>query len=138
LENNFRDILFELCESTVDKVPLSLQLVVSKLPGQQDKAQLFLGLVYILTLESGFEPLEDGDLASERSSPGSVPSLLGHQKAYNYNSQKVMKWSKDRPNSHISGHPQKWRFSTGGLGQLTLSTEFVQSGKSTTLALVTG
>lgn len=143
----YRDKLLEICESSNTDVPESLLAVISKLEDDTDRVQLFLGLVYVLTLESGFEPTlyadEDIEMTGYEQSPSTAQQIaklsVRQQMAFKYDSRKVTRWSKaGLPTLETSsGQPRKWKFCTGGLGHLILSIEFLLSS-NTALALVSG
>lgn len=144
----YRNRLYEVCESSDTDVPESLLSVISKLEDNTDSAHLFLGLVYVLTLESGFEPAlfpadEDNQMSGCEQSPITAQQIaklsIRQQMTFKYDSRKVLRWSKEGlPNSDTtSRHMKKWKFCTGGLGHLILSIEFLHSSSST-LAIVSG
>jgi hypothetical protein len=141
--------LLEICESSDIEVPESLLSVICKLENNTDRVQLFLGLIYVLALESGFEPTlqrADEDIETAAGCEQSVSTTqqftklsVQQQMAFKYDSRKVLRWSKaGLPTSDTSlGHLRKWKFCTGGLGHLILSIEFLHSS-NTALAIVSG
>jgi hypothetical protein len=141
-----RDRLLEICESSKTAVPESLLSVIYTLEDSTDRVQLFLGVVYVLTLESGFEPTLRADQAIEMTD-GCEQSLttaqtiaklsVKQQMAFKYDSRKVSRWSKAGLPTSSSGNPRKWKFRTGGLGTLVLSIEFLISS-NVALAIVSG
>ncbi|CAB3370145.1 Hypothetical predicted protein [Cloeon dipterum] len=59
------DTMYFLSDSTSDNIPEQLELIVSRLPNGANEEELFLGLVFILALETGFQAFHRWVFAQE-------------------------------------------------------------------------